>query len=317
MIHFIDKVDISPAITGSFQVVDVSAYVSVEATGVILHARHASFSGSFNRSFGAIFNGASNTRTKALYYTSPDSCTQAIIKCDIDKKIKVFIEVTNIIVELIAYTEDEAVLFTDPVDISLVPTGIFTDIDITAQVVGSDIPLMAIIEYHNTALSQPALGFRDDGSSDSRIHTCYGGHIFTFVVGVTSNIWEGYIGNVSQDFYLIGYFISGVNKITNATDESLGSTGSLIDLPVSLGSNKSGGFFEIVTSIAGKTFSLQANDNIPACGITSALNNKFFAIVPCDINGISEGQINNLSVDFFLLGTIDYVLEGNWMGINF
>jgi len=307
MVHFIDQTEVTPGTTGSFQLVDLSAYVSASATGVILQCDNST---SGNGYYGAICNGSSSTRTNFFALNCPYTFVHIIIKCDADKKVQLYASGANIHFYIIGYTEDEVVLYEDPIDISMSTINAWTDVDMSAGVVGGDTPLMAIVEYNlTTGFGSSALGFRDDGSTDNRTQVCYGGHLHTFVVGVTSNIFEGYIGSVTQDFYLVGYFKSGVTKITNATDESLSSTG-LADLPVAIGTGHVGGFFEMVASSGGKTGTLQANDNIPDTVFVTLVNNKTFAIVPCDADGIFEGNVSDTIVDFFLLGTIEAVTSG-------
>lgn len=297
MAQFITPVEISPGSTG-WQDVDVSAYVPVGATGVILHCVNSSAN---NRAFGLRKNGSTDNRTSNLQAVKH---MWAAIGVDSNRILEINLaNVTDIDVYLVGYYTSDAVFFTNATDKSLGSTGSWYDIDISGDT-GAYTAIGAIFEINGVASSYN-YGLRKNGSTDNRAaqyvvsHNCFG-----FVVGVdVSEICEGQIENVAVDFFLVGYILSGSTFNINATDVSLASINDWYDLSA-LPAGSIGGYIEIYSGGVGQSYGLRKNgsaENIYQSG------KHPFGIVECDASLIIEGKISLASMDFFLVGYINAV----------
>jgi len=206
-VTFISKVDVTPA-SGAYYDIDVSSYVSANATGVILHVINTSTTSSimFRK------NGSTDDRYVGMYsYTH----TWIMIGLDENFIFEAKIGATTIKVYLIGYTEEEAVYFTNAINKSIGTISTWVDVDVSANT-GADTAIGVIIEQYSGNSALYYCGVRPNGATGweppvrTASHYC-----FTAVVGVDANeIYETYIASTELDHYLVGYFTSGVYFFT-------------------------------------------------------------------------------------------------------
>lgn len=286
----IDPVEVTVDQASAWRDVDVSSYVPPGATGVVLHIVHAATG---YHAFGLRKNGSSDNRiTDTLWDMSH---WWAAIGVDANRIFEAYSEnLTAIDIYLVGYTMSGVTFFTNAYDKSLTGTGAWTDIDCATEAPGA---IGLIFEVNSTTAS--ATGLRKNGSSDNRItnanrHACFG-----VIIGCdTSQICEGYIGDVAVDFFLVGYITDGCTFNINATNVSLGSTDSWIDL-TALPTDAVMGFIEVsTTSVA--NYGLRKNGSAEEIYLDA--KNHHWAFVECDASYIIEGKIAHTSVDFWLVG---------------
>lgn len=288
---FITPVDVSPGTTGSWQDVDVSAYIPADATGVVFHIENTS---STYKKVSWRNNGSTDDRD---IYFGGYSHIWAGIGVDANRVAEIYISSTSVKIYLVGYYADDAAFFTNAVDKSLASSGSWIDIDISSDT-GGDTAIGAVFETHS-GQSTADYGFRKNGSTDDR-RAGSGYYNNASIIGVdSSEICEGYTASTAKDFYLVGYILSDSTFITNATDLSLGSTGSYIDLSA-LPAGAIGGYIEIYMT---STYNAALRKNGSAEDIYRDANwEHVWAIVECDGDRIIEGKIENVAVDFFLIG---------------
>lgn len=290
--NFITPVEITPGTAGSWQDVDVSAYVPAGATGVALHI--------INASAGLVYtgwrkNGSSDSRTDRV----SDTCHfWATIGVDGSRILELYLStLTDVHVYVVGYFTDDAVFFTNAVNKSLSTTSSWLDIDISSDT-GGDTAIGAILEVKQSSATN-AWGIRCNGSSDDRSNR---GGIYHrgVIIGVDgSEIFEGYINSTLVDFFLNGYILSGSVFNVNATDLSLGfETGYWLDLPAALPSGAIGGYFEIF--YGGYDYGLRKNGSSE--DIIYGANYIARAIVEADASRLIEGYAGSNLVGFYLNG---------------
>lgn len=287
-VTWINPTKITPLIASSWTDVDVSSYVPIGTTGVLLHIEFISD----GLEFGARKNGSTDDRHIEHYYASH---TGFSIGVDENRILELYVEsITDINVYLTGYFDSCAVFYTNAINISLNTTGSWTDIDINVN----DDAIGAIIEVYNTSYNVNYLyGLRKNGSTDDR-YAYFLGKTTAFIGLDENEIFEGKINNVGVDFYLTGYIKSGVTFLTNATDLSLSSTGDYNDL-TALPNDATGGFIECSTPTK---YSYALRKNGSSEDIYRDLIKHEWIAVECDSNQLIEGKIANTAVDFFLTG---------------
>lgn len=289
-ITWIAPVDKTPGRFGAWVNVDCSANISAGATGVILHIDHTA--GGAGDAVGVRKNGSTDARTGQI---GADRHFWSAIGVDGARIFEANVKDATFKLWLVGYFEADAVFNTNAVDKSLGTTGVWLDIDISADT-GTDTAIAAIWE----ANGGNAVGFRKNGSTDSRIQTTGGSSVIYAIIGVdASEICEGRIANVGTDFFLAGYIKSAATLDTNATDLSLGTTGSWLNLS-SLPTGATGGFIEIVTSANTQNYGLR-KDGTAESIIHRPVGRHNWGFVEAAAL-IVEGRIDNLNVDFFLVG---------------
>lgn len=285
----ITPVEVTPGSTG-WQDVDVSAHIPVGATGVILHIVNTNTGTDYNT--GLRKNGSTDAR---IAKTRKYSHFWAMIGVDSNRVFEAYIgNTTYIDIYLVGYTVSGVTFFTNAYDKSLSVYNSWEDIDCHTECPGA---VGLIFESPNP--NPYVSGFRNNGSTDDRRAVGWYGHVW-WVVGCDSNqICEMYAGDSTVDCYLIGYITDGAVFNVNATDLSLGSTGSYIDL-AALPANSVMGFIEVLTGGSSYSYALRKNGSSESLYYDCTWHHN--AIVECDDSGIIEGKIENTSVDFFLLG---------------
>jgi len=287
----ITPVEVTPGTASAWTDVDVSGSVPSGATGVILHCTNTSADTDY--AIGLRKNGSTDNRTQTMRYTSH---FWAMIGVDTSRIFEAYVGSTSYVnIYLAGYTINGVTFFTNAYDKSLSATGAWTDINCATQAPNA---IGLIWEVVGTATTY-YFGFRKNGSTDTRTgelrhHRCFGA-----IIGCdTSQICEGYIESTDVDFFLVGYITDGTTFNLNATNVSLGSAGSWLDLSA-LPSNANMGFIEVVCTIY-YSFGLRKNGSSEEIYQDCAFHP--WAIVECDTSYIIEGKIENTAVDFFVVG---------------
>ena len=223
--------------------VDVSAYVPVGATGVILHL--------VNQSGGTI---GCNLRKKGStdarnYGIRAGGHAWAMIGVDENRQFEIFSGFSvDFHLYLIGYTASGVIFFDNAYNKSLGAAGAWTDIDLSSECPGA---IGIIIEVINTSGAQLyGYNFRKKGSADNRINffvedKLYKGNVTWAVIGCNgSQVIEGIIQNLAVDFYVVGYITTGAVFHTNAIERSPSTYNVWEDQTVA-GAKAIIGFFEL------------------------------------------------------------------------
>lgn len=287
---WITPTEITPGSTG-WQDADVSGNVPAGATGVILHIFTTDY---FN--VGWRKNGSTDNRVSQVW--GPTHIGVAI-GVDGDRILEIYVaHTTNCDVWLIGYLNTESSFFTNAFDKSFnTPLDEFVDIDISGDTSG-DTAIGAFLDIIDVGNYE--VGLRKNGSTDNRA-IAFARHIGG-VIGVDgSEIFEAEINNTTVDIFLVGYIKSEATFIINATDVSLGSISSWIDL-TALPAGATGGFYDIIATSTSYFYGLRKNGSSE--DITGKAGGRLhcFGMVECDGSRIVEGWINNTGVDFFVVG---------------
>lgn len=278
-----------PGGTGSWRDMDVSSVVPEGATGVILHIENTYGLG---RYVGVRKNGSSDNRHPDI---RGGSHLWAMIGVDTNRVFEAYVESTTYInIYIVGYTKSGVTFKTNADDKSLSTTGSWQDIDCSTEAPSA---IGLIFETYSTAVKE--YGFRKNGSSDNRHDDV--DYIVWSVIGCdTSQICEGYIEGAEADFFLVGYIADGCTFNTNATNVSLGTAGSWLDL-LALPSGANMGFIEVKnTSTTQYNYGLRKNGSSE--DIYKDARRHPWAIVECDESRLIEGKIENTDVDFFVVG---------------
>lgn len=287
--------EITPGTPDDWIDADVSGSVPAGATGVILHVEtDDAVPAYFN--VGWRKNGSSDARTAETYGDHHFWCAVGV---DANRILELYVEDTTVVsVWLVGYFSDDAVFFTNAVGKSLEATLEWTDIDISADT-EADTAIGALLEIIDTTYGHD-YGLRKNGSSDAR--ACDSDRHCGAIVGCDgSEIFEGYISDLNTDFFLVGYVTKESSFNTNATNLSLDSTGSWIDLSA-LPAGATGGFIEVVSGAEAQDYGLRKNGASENILAGAAGEQHAWGMVEADGSRLIEGQISDLAVDFFLVG---------------
>ncbi|MBU1067816.1 hypothetical protein KKE60_08520 [Patescibacteria group bacterium] len=287
----ITPTEIVPGSAGSWVDMDASGSIPASATGVILHVVNTN---SFiNKGIGLRKNGSTDDR-----YADLDNKAHfwAMIGVDGDRVFEAKVESTSdISIYVVGYTISGVTFLTNAEDMSLSSTGSWTDIDCSTEA-----PNATGLIFEALAGDYDQFGLRKNGSTDDRHSEIYYHYCFGAVIGCDgSQVCEGYINSTNVDFFLVGYITDGVTFNTNATDLSLGSTGSWTDLTALPDESPVMGIIEVNIG-QDKDFGLRKNGS--AEDIYLLGNEHAWGIVECDEDRKIEGKIEDTHVDFFLIG---------------
>ena len=172
-----------------------------------------------------------------------------------------------------------------------------------------------ILHIVNTNTSSTrAHGVRKNGSTDNRTQVAgINSHHWAMIGVDSSRIFEAYVASTTDiDIYVVGYAKSGVTFKTNADDKSLGTTDTWLDIDCSTEAPSAIGIIiEIPSSSWNYLFGLRKNGS--SDDRVCRVGRHLWAIIGCDTSQIIEGRINNLGVDFFLVG---YITDGCTFNTN-
>lgn len=290
----ITPVECTPGTAGSYQDVDIDNFIAdlgSDVKGVQLMIYNTGSS-------GYAVSVRKNGSTDDIYYSVRlSSRTGVSIGVDASKIFEAKIYNTNIKIFIVGYfTGNEFTFFDNGTNKSTASTGSWQDVNCSSEASGA-IGLFFVLE--NTSTYSREFGLRMNGSTDSRINTVIGNNCMGAIIGCDgSQICEQYIGNTSVDLYLIGYVTANVTINTNASDRSMGSTGSYADL-TALPSGAIAGIYEICASAQ---YSWDQRENGTSLVYYYDAYLHSWNVVKCDASRVVEGKIENVDVDFYEIG---------------
>lgn len=281
--QFITPVEITPGTFGSWQTLDLSSYVPSGSTGVLLKIYGGSGAGNM---IGWRKNGSTDDRHANAIYDA--NYFGAAIGCDGDRKIQVWCESgSGQKIWLMGYFGSEAVFFTNAVHKNTYGSD-WADISIASDT-GTDTAIGAFFEFTGGTYDNAYGGLRKKGSTDNYINIGSPGHC-GIIIGVDANEkCQGWSDDspYNCDFWLNGYLTAGATFPDNATDVSIATQGSYVDLPA-LPSGAIGGIYHVISSWS--DFNIRKNgsseDNF------YYIQNGFFG-VECDGSRLVEAKIND------------------------
>ncbi|MBA7698483.1 hypothetical protein ES703_107160 [subsurface metagenome] len=214
-------VELTKPAASSWGDIDVSAYVPVGATGVILHLVNTSAGG-----VGYGLRKKGSTDDRHIKYLHQTCHIWAAIGIDENRKFQLWYQSDgNFKVFLVAYTGSGVVFFDNAYDKSIGATVVWTDVD-CSDVCPSD-AIGVILEVVNTDGVDQYCAFRKNGSGDDRYIGTYRSQVerssrHWVMIGVDAGQkYETKISHVGLDAYLVGYITQGAVFLTNGVDISL------------------------------------------------------------------------------------------------
>lgn len=208
---------------------------------------------------------------------------------------------------VVSYTGQFAQSFyplAEPVDITPVATGVWTDVDVSAYIPTGATGVMLHIE--NTAAAGNAIGVRKKGSTDNRTQLLSDYFQIYPIIGVDENRkFQVYRGS-NIKVYLLGYTATGVVFFDNAYDKTVANHSVWETIDCSAECPGAIGIIVEVTSV-GREFGLRhfdsTDDRLALC------SNHAWAIIGCDASQRIKGYVwfSLPSVYFHIVG---YVTQG-------
>ena len=240
-----NPIDVTPATAGSWQDVDVSLYVPIGATGVIV--QFVADTSDWN--YGIRMNGS--TDTFGLRTAHGDSHGFVMAGLDASRVFEVYTESTAVTTYLIGYTTGGVTFFQNAPQKSLSLTTSWEDVDISADT-GVDTAMGAIFAVVNTSGSSREFGLRMKDSTDSRTIETRPDAAALGLIGVDSNEFAQFYRELaSVELYLTGYVTSGAVFFMNAVDKSTTTLGAYedVDITADIGAdNANGAILEVASA---------------------------------------------------------------------
>lgn len=204
--------------------IDVSEYVPVGATGVVLYIVNDTTGGV---QYGVRKKGSTDDRHSQFLMIL--SHAWAAIGIDENRKFQLWYESDgDFKVYLVAYTATGVVFFDNAYDKSLGATVTWTEVDCSAECPGA---IGVILEVQNANSSATCCAFRKKGSSDDRYANDYMSTVdrlsrLWVMIGVDgAQKYENKISSLDVDVYLVGYITQGAVFLTDGVDISLDELG--------------------------------------------------------------------------------------------
>lgn len=297
----IDPIQRGPSGFGSWEEVDLSDNVPANATGAIYHV----YTPTSNRIVGARMHGSTDDYKNTLYGASH---VWQIVGLDSSKHCDLYQGTDNSSVQwwLEGYVTDDGVIML-PNGIPCTPgtTGSWQETDLSASV--PDNSTGVILQVYRSVNTAYDFGARMHGSTDNRVQENNVWNTPLVVIGCDENqTIDIYIENSNQKVYLMGYIFAGATFYTNATDLSLGTTGSYVTLSDNIPEGGYLGFIEVAASSAWNYSLREYGSSGTSDNIYAYVYKHTWAVVPCATeNQLIEGKIANGVVDFFLVGYAD------------
>ena len=281
---------ITPA-TGSWQDVDVSAYVPDGATGVIVE-----YVGNYTSTFAVRPNGSTDDISSSRKHG------HGVGFMSIDGDDVFECKLSGGSLYLLGYTTSWGYL-SSVVDVSPAVLNSWEDVDVSAHV--PDGTVAVVLDVVNTAGSTVNTGLRENGISTGTAY--YGmqasGHSYA-IVGLDSNeVFEAYISNAGCDCYLLGYISSGYTSLAAWSDQSLPTTGSYqtMDLNSVIGSGSVAALFDVNGYGQLYDYDLRGYGETTSYSEDAGAIHHWF-LVPCSSDRKVSGFIGHTSQDWFVTG---------------
>jgi len=286
-------VDVSPAITGSWQDVACAAYIPAGATGVLLHIVNEDTAN--HRTYSLRKKGSTDDRVQST--ARKDAHHYGAIGVDANREFQAYIETTDVKIYLIAYTQSGVTFFTNAHDKSLTTTQAWTTIDCSTQAPNA---VGLIFELYSVADLFQDIGLRKKGSTDNRVHNTRHHNWVILGCNETQQI-EGYVESTDHHFYLVGYVTDGAAFKTNAPDKGPTVADVYQDIDCSVEAPEAVMlFFEIAVVSSPHKYALRKDNTRPDIFRDCVYHG--WAMVECDSSQIYQGKIDQTNIDFFLLG---------------
>ena len=300
---FTDGIDKTPATTGNYVDVDCSGDIPSGSTGVILKIVNTDSS---VRGARVRENGSTFIRTQKV---DANGLVNAFVGVDSDLIFEAYIETTLVKIYLIGYTDENVDFFLFPIEKSPTATG-WQDVDASADIPeGSTGVICSIDNSHASTVYYG--GIRKNGSSDEYP---YGGITPSYCVyyqlcGVDVNrVFEAKLSNTSYvNIFLWGYTKSPITFFDNGISKALTGINAWTDIDVTADTEATADgaiLFIKNTSTTKYKGDIRKNGSTDNHTANSSLFNTGCrgAAIGMDSEQIFEGWINNVQVDFYLIG---------------
>ena len=289
----LDPVLVTNPTEDSWEDIDLDDYVGSLPSGVTGVALRIYAGSSGNGAVGARKNGSTDNRIGAQVYNSSGMWYVGV---DASKIFEVYLGSvsTSPAFWIVGYFIDVTFL-TNATDVSLTSYGSWEDIDS-----GYSTAIGLILETHATS-SYWLSGVRKDGSTDARTNSINMHSCGCWVIGAATGVIEAYAEGSGDDLFIMAYITNSTNFIfnTNATDRSLASTGGVYyDLTLESAS-ASANIIEVITSST-RQWNLRRNGD--SSDVYYGVSRHIFHIAMADTNGVTEGKISDIIVDFYQVG---------------
>ena len=291
-VTFVTPVDVTPGSTSAWTDVDLDSFIGglSGVTGVILRCNNTDTSNS--HAFGLRKNGSTDNRTDSLRRSGLQG---AIIGVDGGNIFEAFIANTSVKIYAVGYITSTDGAFSTNATQKSVASGSWQDVDISGDT-GADTAIAAIFEW----TAAVAYGQRKNGSTDNRVISAQS-HFWSMAGCDGSEITEVFRTSGGNNPWLIGYLKSGATLNTNATDRSLGSTGSWTNITTAGGA---GAIFEVVDTGSDNSFGIRKDGSSET--VTGFVGGSAHCWFFCEsAASVVEGNIDSTLVDFYEVGTFD------------
>ena len=206
---------------------DVSAYVPVGATGVIVQFEETT--GSYLQ-YAVRKKGSTDTWMLAQNTATTNQHGFLMTGLDANRVFELYTEATTTKTYLIGYTMAGVTFFTNAKNYSLGSTASWQDLDISGDT-APDTAIGALFTVQTGGNYN--FGLRKKGSTDELYNEIKTNKSITALIGVDANqVAQHKIAHTDVDCYLTGYVTSGVVLFTNAVDKSTATTGSYVDVDI-------------------------------------------------------------------------------------
>lgn len=293
-------VDITPSIAGSWQDVDVSPYVPLGATWVLVDFYNPTIT---QRDYGIRVNGSTDA---ALIRQKDQQLGWLMTGLDTGSVFEIYTEDTSVETYLLGYTMEGVTFFTNRIDKSPSSTNIFEDVDISADT-GADTAIGAIFTVVVNPGSSEQFALRKKGSTDDRYTTMRAATGNVGLIGVDVNeIAQIKVSASTVDLYLAGYVTEGAVFFTNGIDKSTATVGTYVDVDITadIGSDTANGAIVEWNRPTGRRL-VAVRENGVDDDLYLNVSHSFTA-VGIDANDIFEQKIEADIMDLYLVG---YTLE--------
>ena len=291
----------TPGSSGSYVDVDLDSYgLETSAVGAWIHIEATNLLSS--KLYDIRCNGSTDTAGYQLLAKGSHCLVYKGVDANGIVEIKLQVA-ADADVTMLGSLMSPVVMFTNMKDYSTSTTDFYVDTDVSSDCPDAKMCLLSLLRAP-TGISK--LFVRKNGSSDDRYATAdivYSGSRGHIVGLDAAQIFEQKIESTYCDCYVSGYYAgSAVTMHTNATDRSLGSTGSWIDL-TALPSGALSGFYSQNSISGALRAAIRKNgeaDDPYGFNINSASWMSW--IVECDGDRLVEGKIASTYIDFYELG---------------
>jgi len=301
---FTDVIDKTPTTTGAWVDIDVSGDgVPTGSTGVILKIVNtgAGFSRGTVRKNGSTDN--------FLTYLSAYHGRYAFVGVDANRIFEAYISVTAVKIYLAGYTDENCGFFDNAVDKTPTTTGSWVDRDASADILSGSTGVICLL-YNSVGTASYSGGIRKNGSTDEYPYGLCLVYCFDYqLCGVDANrIFEAKIQDTAFKVELVGYTKLPVTFFTNGIDKSLTSTSTWTDIDVTADTSTTadGAIILIKNTHTTTLYTGDVRKNGGTDDHTGSMRLTYTgcqaAAVGMDSDQIFEGWIDNVAVDFYLIG---------------